>query len=277
MSATGGFGFFVVFVFPYLSVPLYLLVLGYRIWTWAKQYNPAVTLMPGPISVYRIWTRQYRPTIDLFPRTHARRGTEAFRFVKGMLLFSGLFKQDRALWLGAWPFHAALLLVAVAHLRMLLDFSFLTSAPGVSSRTVDAVFAVAADAGGTVLVVSSVYLLVRRLLVKRAREVASAGFYAAGLLILAVAVTGCALRVWSPADMGAVRAYAAGLVTFSGAPPPVDPVFVWHLLLSQALLLYMPFSHLMHFGGIFLSRAFLRSSDSFAGTFGEKKGNKRGR
>lgn len=277
MSATEGFGYFVVFVFPYISAPLYLLVLGYRIWTWAKQYNPAVTLMPGSKSVYRIWTRQYRPTIDLFPRAHARRGTEAFRFVRGMLLFSGLFKVDRALWLGTWPFHAALLLVAVAHLRMLWDFSFLTSALGMSGRTVDAVTAVAADAGGTVLVVSSVYLLARRLRVKRAREVASAGDYVVGLTILGVALTGCAARLWSAADTGTVRAYAAGLVTFSGAPPPADAVFVWHLLLSQVLLLYMPFSHLMHFGGIFLSRAFLGSSDSFAGTFGEGKGKKRGR
>jgi len=66
-----------------------------------------------------------------------------------------------------------------------------------------------------------------------------------------------------------VVAYFFGLFTFTNGVVNAGVWWVWHMLALQFLLMIIPFSHLLHFGGIFLSRQFLGTSDSFAGEFGE--------
>jgi nitrate reductase gamma subunit len=46
-----------------------------------------------------------------------------------------------------------------------------------------------------------------------------------------------------------------GLLTLNPVPPPLHPLFLIHYLLVLALLLYFPFSKLLHAGGIFFSPA----------------------
>ena len=65
-----------------------------------------------------------------------------------------------------------------------------------------------------------------------------------------------------------LRRYVADLSTGTAAVIEVQRIFVWHMLAAQLLLIVIPFSHLLHLGGIFLSREFLGTSDTFAGEFG---------
>jgi nitrate reductase gamma subunit len=44
-----------------------------------------------------------------------------------------------------------------------------------------------------------------------------------------------------------------GLLTLHPTAPPDHPLFLLHYLLVLALMLYFPFSKLLHAGGIFLS------------------------
>ena len=259
------FGYFVLYTLPYFTLPFYLAMVGYRFWVWFRFYNPAVKLMPGPLSIFKIWSRQYRATIEIFPGRRSR-GVEWVRTVKGLVFFTGLFKRDRTLWVGSWLFHVALVLVLAAHLRVVWRL------PVAVERVLGAMGAY----GGVLLLVSAVYLLVRRLAVQRVREITSIRDYLAELLFLGAAASGYVGVSHSQVDLAQVRAYLIGLLRFSEVRPAVDPTLVWHLLLVQVLLVTMPFSHLMHFGGIFLSRKFLGSSDTFAGEFGRQRQNVQG-
>jgi len=50
-----------------------------------------------------------------------------------------------------------------------------------------------------------------------------------------------------------VKEFAIGIVTFKPVPPPLDPFFLTHLTLVSILLIYFPFSKLVHAVGIFFS------------------------
>lgn len=243
-------------VLPYVVVPLYLWLILRRLWFWMKLYNPALKLIPGPGSTIRVWARQYRPTIELFPKeTPDPLAVRVWRDVKGFLLFSGLFARDKALWLGSWLFHASLAVILVVHLKWLFPLA---------SWVGDDRLAQAARVSGRVLMVSAVYLLVRRLLVTRVRQITSFSDYFAEVVFALTVATGLWVGA-DPPDASMVSGYLAGLFALSPSAPPFGLNLVLHLLLFEVLLVAMPFSHLLHSGGIFMSRRFLASPDTFSG------------
>ena len=250
-----GLAYFVTCVLPYISLPIYLILIVQRGWAWAKLYNPAVKLVPGPLGVFRIWSRQYRPTVELFPNRTSGRARRLWRDFKGLVLFSGVFRSDKPLWLGSWLFHVSLLLTVALHARHLFDLGMFLPQRAILPLS---------ELSAKVLLASSAYLLIRRLIVRRVREITSIGDYVAEALVVLVVITGMWPRSagWDAAE---VKSYLWSVLALSPEVPSLGPGFLLHLLLSQILLLTMPFSHLMHFGGIFLSRRFLASPDSLSG------------
>ena len=253
------FDYFVVYMFPYFTLPFYFVMLGYRFWIWIRFYNPAVKLIPGSLSIYRIWSRQYRPTVEIFPGQRSR-WIEIARALKGFVFFSGLFKRDSFLWIGSWLFHVSLCVVLLAHIRIVWCLP----------ETVEQASEIIGKWSGILLLVSSGYLVVRRLLLKRVREITSWRDYLAEVLFMGVVVSGYLLASNSQTDLIQVRNILASLIQFSKTRTEIDPVLIWHFLLIQMFLVILPFSHLMHFGGIFLNRKFLGTSDTFSGEFGSK-------
>jgi nitrate reductase gamma subunit len=73
-------------------------------------------------------------------------------------------------------------------------------------------------------------------------------------LILAIGITGILMRYFIRVDVVAIKQLAVGLVTFSPRiAGSIGPLFFIHVLLVCVLLIYFPFSKLMHLGGVFLS------------------------
>ena len=62
------------------------------------------------------------------------------------------------------------------------------------------------------------------------------------------------MRLFTGVSLVDVNHYLGGLLTLHPVLPPANPVFLWHLTLVELLLLYFPYSKLMHACGIFLSR-----------------------
>lgn len=220
-----------------------------------KLYNPALKLIPGPRSTAKMWARQYKPTIELFPKSPLPLGTRLWRDFKGLFLFSGLFRKDVVLWIGTWLFHLALTVLFVLHLKWLLPLT-----EWVGDETLVRVGRWA----GHLLAASAVYLLVRRLVVARVRQITSLTDYTSEALLLITVITG----LWVVEDRPVasdVTDYLSSLVALSPTVPAFRPNMVLHLLSFQLLLLVMPFSHLLHSGGIFFSRRFLASPDTFSG------------
>jgi len=231
------FAFFVGGVLPYLTIVLFVGLMGYRLWDWYSTKQPGkMTLYPAPNS--------------------AARGVLA-----EALLFPSLFKGDRVLWGMSWVFHATLALVALGHLRVitgLIDSGLIGL--GMSPEGVDMMSSGAGGAAGVVLLLTGVLLLVRRLTVRRAREISGFGDYFALVLLITIIVTGNAMRFSGVHfDLETTRMWAVSLVTLAPIVPE-NSAFLAHALVGQLLFIYIPFSKILHFGGIFFTQALVKGS-----------------
>ncbi|MCX6028094.1 MAG: respiratory nitrate reductase subunit gamma [Chloroflexi bacterium] len=186
------------------------------------------TPMPWPI------TQTPAPTSD---------AGAAVRVAGDVLIFPALFKADKALWAGAWIFHAALFTILTRHLRY-----FTYPVPGISL----ALSPVALWAG-YIFGLACLYLFWRRLALPRTLYLSGLPDYFALVLLGLIAGTGILMKYWAHVYLVDVKAFTLGLLTLRPIAPPEHPLFLVHFLLVLALMLYFPFSKLLHAGGIFFS------------------------
>jgi nitrate reductase gamma subunit len=80
--------------------------------------------------------------------------------------------------------------------------------------------------------------------------------------VIAIIFTGNAMRFAEHFDLAITRTYFANLFTFSltAASYPQNGMFMLHLLLAQVLIVFIPFSKIMHFGGIFFTQSLIQKS-----------------
>lgn len=190
------------------------------------------------------------------------------RMATEILFFRSLFRNDRArlaggrlilgesaaLWLGSLAFHWALLLILLRHLRL-----FLEPVPAFVNaiERLDGFFQIGVPPlylSDAILPAALTYLLVRRFRDPALRYLSLFSDYFALFLLLAIAVTGILMRYFTRVDILSVKQFALGLAALRPGPPQaLSMVFLCHLLLVCALAAYLPFSKLMHMGGVFLS------------------------
>jgi len=66
--------------------------------------------------------------------------------------------------------------------------------------------------------------------------------------------SGICMRYFTKVDIASVKVLTMGLVTLNPVVPEgIGAMFYVHLFLLSVLLMYFPFSKLMHMGGVFLS------------------------
>jgi len=98
------------------------------------------------------------------------------------------------------------------------------------------------------------YLFLRRVVSPQLRYVSLPADYFALFLLLAIGTTGVLVRHFVRADIVGVKELTMGLATLSPvAPDSVHWLVYGHLFLVCSLLVYFPFSKLVHMGGAFLS------------------------
>jgi nitrate reductase gamma subunit len=218
---------------------------------------PPVTLVifvAAMVNRFVTWKKLPQPGMTLFPTSSS--GT-AGGVIKETLLFPSLFKGNRPLWFMSWLFHATLALIAVGHLRVFVDFPALWAALHISADTMSAV--VGGTAGLTIMLMA-VLLLGRRLTLSKVREISSPADHFALLLVLAIVLTGNAMRLVGHFDLALTRQYFASLVLLRSPQVPMNGWFLAHFLLAQVLFVYIPFSKILHFGGVFFTQAALKRS-----------------
>jgi nitrate reductase gamma subunit len=144
-----------------------------------------------------------------------------------------LLMVNPALWIGEWVFHAALLAIMVRHLRY-----FMNPVPAwvVWAQTPGWI-------AGFLLPGALLYILAIRLLTGREKFSSPANLLML-VDVLAIAVTGLLMSTRYRVDLAAVKLFALGIVTFTPSPPPLSALFLGHLGLVLALLLYVP-SHVL--------------------------------
>jgi [DsrC]-trisulfide reductase subunit M len=111
-----------------------------------------------------------------------------------------------------------------------------------------------------------ILLLVRRLSIPRVSEITGVGDYMALLLIAAIILTGNLMRFGSEHfDLALTRQYFADLALFrfqdvTASAALENRVFVVHMCLALLLILWIPFSKILHFGGIFFTHQLVRKN-----------------
>jgi nitrate reductase gamma subunit len=228
------FAFIVGGVLPYLTIFVFLFGMIYRFSNWFKAPQPGrMTLFPAPEST-------------------------SGGVLAETLLFPSLFKGDRVLWSFSWIFHVTLALVFLGHVRVftaLIDRMLM--ALGMSTEAIDTMSATAGGAAGIVLLATGVLLLVRRLAIQRVREISGVPDFFALLLLIGIVVTGNRMRFGAHFDLEQTRAWAWSLFTFSPQVPE-NGAFLIHALLAILLIMYIPFSKILHFGGIFFTQTLVK-------------------
>ena len=165
------------------------------------------------------------------------------RMAREVVLFESLFKAGLWLWLCGWLFHAGLALVLARHLRYFTEpvwgwVVFL------QPFGIYAGFAMTAGLAG---------LLIRRFFVARVRYISTPSDVLMLVLLLAIALSGLAMKFTAHTNIVGVKAFFLGLLYFDWQPLPADAVLYAHLALVALLMLVFPYSKLLHAPGIFFS------------------------
>ena len=165
------------------------------------------------------------------------------RLTREVVFFESLFKASKWTWLFGWLFHASLLLVLLRHVRY---FQEPVWAPIVWVQFFG-------TWAGLTLVAGLAGLWARRFLVDRVRYISTPSDHLHLALLIAIGLSGLAMRFVAPTDIVAVKAFMLGLMRLDIQPLPADPLLLLHLALVALLMFVFPISKLLHAPGLFFS------------------------
>lgn len=255
----GVFGIFI----PYLAVVIFIAGFVNRVWDWAKS--------PVPFRIPTTCGQQ--KSLDWIKQNKIDNPTSTFGVIVRMffeiVLFRSLFRNSRVeivgerlsykwvvwLWLFAILFHYSFFAVVVRHLRLFLEpapffVNALEQVDGILQIGLPGLFI-----SGVTLLAGALLLLLRRILIPKINYISRAADYFPLLLIIGIALTGIMMRYFTKVDVVKIKALTMGLATFHVGIPEggISGLFYVHLFFVCILVAYIPFSKLMHMGGVFLS------------------------
>ncbi|MDR3639792.1 MAG: sulfate reduction electron transfer complex DsrMKJOP subunit DsrM [Humidesulfovibrio sp.] len=158
------------------------------------------------------------------------------------------------LWLFAILFHYGFLIVVIRHMRLFMQpvpmpIAFLDQADGILQILAPTIYI-----SDVLLLSGATLLLLRRFFDAKVRYISLVNDYFPLFLILGVILSGMYMRYIAKVDIMAIKEVILGLLTLNyTVPANIDTSFFVHLFLVSTLLVYIPFSKLMHMGGVFLS------------------------
>jgi len=237
----GVLGILVGGVLPYVSITVFVVAMVYRIMSWKRLPSPSMTLFPAPLPDGR---------------------STAVNTAKEALLFRSLYRGDRALWFPAWGFHVVLALIFLGHVRVVSNVDRLFEHLGMTEAGIQAMSGGVGGAAGVLILAAALVLLVRRMVIPRVKEITGVEDLFALILVGAILITGNLMRFGGEHfDLTLTREYFANLATLRGVGNSAvleSPVFLSHMGLAFLLLMYIPFSKILHFGGIFFTHQLIR-------------------
>jgi nitrate reductase gamma subunit len=164
------------------------------------------------------------------------------------------YSSDKWLWLAGLAFHWSFLIIVIRHLRF-----FSESLPSVIHliERLDSFLQIGVPLlymTDIVILVAVTYLFLRRVIIPQVKYISLASDYFPLFLILGIAVSGVLMRYFFKVHVVGVKQLSMGLISFHpNIPEGIGVIFYIHLFLISILLVYFPFSKLMHLGGVFLS------------------------
>ena len=256
---------------PYAAVAVFVLGFIYRVLQWGK--SPVPFCIPTTCGQQKSlpWIKQDKlenpvTTLQVVGRMllEVLVFRSLFRNIKAeMKEGKAVYGSEKLLWLAGLAFHWSFLFIFVRHYRF-----FVQDVPTVIQMMegVDSFFQIGAPLfymTDAVILGAVTFLLVRRVYLPQIRYISLAADFFPLFLILAIALSGILMRYFFKTHIVAVKQLAMGLVSLNPIiPQGIGAIFYVHLFLICVLLMYFPFSKLMHMGGVFLSPTRNMANDS---------------
>jgi nitrate reductase gamma subunit len=209
---------------------------------WIKQAK-----LDNPSSFWGVAGRMF---LEVFFFRSLFRNTKAELKDGPTLVYGG----NKLLWAAGLAFHWSFLIIVIRHMRF-----FTEPVPGLVLfvQNLDSLFQIGVPVlclTDLVILGALSFLLLRRVVVPQLRYLSLPADYFALILLLAIIASGVFMTYFVKIDIVAVKKMAMGLVSLS---PSLDlelsSFFLLHLYLVCLLMMYFPFSKLMHAGGVFFS------------------------
>ena len=228
---------YLIIIFGYLAILIFIFGVGYRIWNWAR--------LPTGFS----W--------GLFPKPTRWTFTS---LIWKALAWPTLFKGDKALWIGALLFHLGILLLFLGHLGIFTDIAAFGERVGIPAEVSYTIGIIA----GSLVGLAILYYLLRRLFIRRAKEISSFADHFWLWALLVVVGVGLYSRVFHEVSSDVVREFATNLITLSPILPPENLWFLIHALLSELFIIYAVTGKPIHFVGQLFTQYILVAKEEVA-------------
>ena len=250
-------------IIPYLAISIFILGIIYRVVKWARspvpfrwpttagQQKSLPWIKPNNLeSPYNTWGVLGRMTLEILLFRSLFRNTKVELRDGSRILYG----SEKFLWLGAMIFHWCFLIILLRHFRFFTE-------PVIAFvhwlQSVDGMFAISVPTlyiSSILILVALIYLFGRRIFNPQVRYISLFTDYFALFLLITVVVSGIWMRHLDKVDIIKVKELAMGLVAFSPTVQEgIGVIFYIHLFFVSVLLIYFPFSKLMHMGGVFFS------------------------
>jgi nitrate reductase gamma subunit len=228
--------FFIGQIFPYIAVAVFTLGLAWRVWTWMKA--------PVPFQ------------LTLFPVPQSSLG-RIFVMGKEVLLFDSLRRGDKGLWFWVWLMHVTLAMVLVGHVMGIYSLARQFMVFGLTAAQSEKMSVLLSSISGFSLLITLTVLFYRRTSVQEVKQLSDPADYFELLLLLVIVITGLHMRTTTSVNLPAIREYLGSLIMLQPQPIPHESIFIWHFLLVNVLMIYFPFSKLVHMAGFVINRFML--------------------
>lgn len=255
-------------VLPLLAAVVFVVGLVWRMIYWSKSPVPFCIPTTGGQEKSLDWIKPNR--LDNPTSTAGVIG----RMLLEVLTFRSLFRNTEAdiranvdengpqvvyysskwLWLFALAFHYCFLIIFIRHFRFFLEpvpfvITLVEGLDGMFQMGVPRMYL-----SSIIILGALAFLFTRRLVNTRMRYLSLANDYFPLLLIISVILSGMYMRYIGKVDVASVKTLLMGLVTLHPVlPANIGISFFVHVTFVSVLLMYFPFSKLVHMPGIFFS------------------------
>ena len=258
----GGEVFFGIII-PYTAIVIFILGFINRVVDWAR--SPVPFRIPTTCGQQKTLPWIKPASIDNPTTT----GGVIVRMILEIVLFRSLFRNTKCeiktgtkisyewekwLWLFSLAFHWAFFTVLFRHLRF---FTEPVPAAVQLVAKLDGFLQIGLPElriSGVVLLVAVTLLFLRRIWIPQLKYISLGSDYFPLFLIFGIAFTGILMRYFTKVDIEGVKEFTMSLVALHPhITKGIGSIFYAHLFFVSVLLVYFPFSKLMHLGGIFMS------------------------